>query len=444
MNWKKHAYLGYATLRRYRFPALLKQYIREYHARSGSEQTKLGLSRLLRHCREMVPYYADILRGLSTGEIDRDPQGCLLLLPVLSKELIRTNFSRLQSKDNDRRNCDQNTSGGSTGEPVRLIQDAAYRDTSCALQWLCHHQLGSDLGEANVRLWGSERDLEKGTQSPKARFFNWLTNTTWINAFQMSPQRMREAIQLLNRKRPRLIVAYAQAVYELARFAEREQIRVEPQRAVMTSAGTLYGFMREKIRTVFQCPVYNLYGSREVSDIAWELPGREGLWVAPWANFIEIVDDQGRPVPAGTEGNILVTSLTNYAMPMVRYRIGDRGALMPGLESGQAQVLKNISGRDVDVFRTSNQTLVDGEYFTHLLYFRPWVRQFQVIQKKPDHLVFKVISGHGKPCQHELEEITARSRLAMGGDCHIDFEFVTELPAAASGKFRYTISEVRG
>lgn len=443
LTWKKYAYLSYATLRGYRFPALLKQYLRECDNGLSGKTTTLALSRLLRHCRDMVPYYADLLAGVSSAEIDTNPRGCLRNLPILTKELIRANFDRLQSKDNAQRRCEINTSGGSTGEPVRLIQDDEYRDASTAIQWLSHHQLGCPPGAPHVRLWGSERDLESGTKSGKSRFFNWLTNTTWMNAFAMSPERMREFLDILNRKRPRLVVAYAQSIYELARFAEREQIQVNPQRAVLTSAGTLYPFMREKIAQVFRCEVYNLYGSREVSDIAWELPGRKGLWVPPWANFVEIVDENGLAVPAGTEGNIVITCLTNLAMPLVRYRIGDRGALLAESEAPECiQMLSHVSGRTVDTFRRSDQTLVDGEYFTHLLYFRPWVWKFQVVQKSYTEILFRVVSTNGKPSKDELHEIASRSRLAMGDNCNVDFEFCDDLPPLRSGKFRYTISEV--
>jgi len=443
MNWKKQAYLRYAALRGYRFPALLKQYVREYDEGVNGETTTLALSRLLRHCRQMVPYYADLLRAISSDEIDQNPRECLQKLPLLTKTLIRTNFERLQSKDNPQRHCETNTSGGSTGEPVRLIQDNEYRDASTAIQWLSHHQLGCPLGAPHVRLWGSERDLESGTKSRKARFFNWLTNTTWMNAFAMSPGRMREFIHILNRTRPRLVVAYAQSIYELARFAEREELPVTPQRAVLTSAGTLYPFMREKIAQVFRCEVYNLYGSREVSDIAWELPGQKGLWAPPWANFIEIVDENGVAVPTGTEGNIVLTCLTNFAMPLIRYWIGDRGALLPESEATEGvQMLSHVSGRTVDTFRRSDQTLVDGEYFTHLLYFRPWVWKFQVVQKSYTEILFRVVSTNGKPSKDELQEIASRSRLAMGNNCNIEFEFCEDLPPLRSGKFRYTISEL--
>ncbi|PWU19382.1 MAG: hypothetical protein C5B50_06690 [Verrucomicrobia bacterium] len=443
MNWRKPTYLAYAALRGYRFPSLLRRYTREYEAGAGEQVTTVALLKLLRHCRKRVPYYANLLSKIPDQRLAQEPRASLQNLPLLTKEIIRSNFNSLRSDDNAKRNCQVNTSGGSTGEPVQLIQDDEYRDASAAVRLLSQRQLGCEVGQPLVRLWGSERDLEAGTKSKKARFFNWLTNSMSLNAFHMTPSDMRTFIEVFNRVRPRLIVAYAQAIYELAQFVEQNQIAVEPQRAVLSSAGTLYGFMRQKISKVFGCEVYNLYGSREVSDIAWELPSLNGLWVPPWANFVEIVDDDGNSVPAGSEGNIVVTCLTNYAMPLLRYWIGDRGTLLPvNAACKGSQVLGHVSGRTVDVFRRSDRTLVDGEYFTHLLYFRPWVRKFQVVQKDHAHVLFKVVSANGKPPQAELEEIAARSRLTMGGGCRVDFEFVDELPAPPGGKFRYTISEV--
>jgi phenylacetate-CoA ligase len=429
MNWRKSAYLSYASLRGYRFPSILSGYLREYEQGVNRETVTCALRQLLQHCRIAVPYYAELLEEAGARRIERaDPRACLQRLPILTKKIIRGNFSRLQSKN-----------------LPRLVQDAEYDDRSAAIGLFYNSLLGCEVGEPVVRLWGSERDLEGGTKSRKARFFNWLTNRTWLNAFLMSAERMEEFIQTLNRLRPRLIVAYAQAAYELARFAEQERISVVPQRAVLTSAGTLYPFMREKIATVFGCEVYNLYGSREVSDIACELPGLNGLWVAPWGNFVEIVDEAGRPVPPGTEGNIVVTCLTNYAMPLLRYEIGDRGALLPDdtlAEHPGTQVLKQVSGRSVDVFRTRDQTLIDGEYFTHLLYFRPWVRKFQVVQKAYEHVLFKCVQENGGPTPSELEDIAAKARLVMGADCRVDFEFPGDLSPHPSGKYRYTISEV--
>ncbi len=435
--------MSYAALRGYRFPSFLRRYRRDHERGAGAEITDKALVRLLAHCRAAVPYYAGLLEA--AGEMgDADPREYLRRLPVLTKETIRSRHKDLESRDLARRRWSYNTSGGSTGEPVRLAQDREYEDRSKGVSLLFFSLIGCDVGQPMVRLWGSERDIEGGTDSGRARFFNWLTSTTWLNAFRMSPRRMREYVEVLNRTRPRMILSYAQAACELARFIEQEGVELEPQHAVVTSAGTLYPFMREQIARVFRCPVYNLYGSREVSDVACELPGIEGLWVAPWGNYVEILDEQGRPVEPGNEGNIVVTCLTNYAMPLVRYWIGDRGTLLPASAGGRfgPQALKHVSGRNVDVFRTRDQTLIDGEYFTHLLYFRPWVRKFQVVQKSPDQVLFRLVRANGEPPPGELDEIATKARLAMGQHCRVDFEFVSELRPHPSGKFRYTISEV--
>jgi phenylacetate-CoA ligase len=446
MNWRKPTYLSYATVRGYRFPSLLRRYRREHVRGAGRETAARALAELLRHCRKSVPYYARWLRQeRDAHSVETDPFACLSRLPVLTKDIIRSNFAELQSTDLPRRRWSYNTSGGSTGEPVRLIQDREYEERCKAISLLADSLLGCDVGQPLARLWGSNRDIAAGTQSAKARFFNWLTNTTWMDAFQMSPERIVEFVGALNRQQPRFIVAYAQAAYEVARFVEREQLQVKPQRAVATSAGTLYPFMREQIARIFRCPVYNIYGSREVSLIGCEVPGVNGLWVPPWSNFVEILDDDGRPVSPGKEGNIVVTCLTNFAMPLIRYWIGDRGALAretaaPG--HSPSQVLQQVSGRNVDVFRTRNRELVDGEYFTHLLYHRPWVGKFQVVQKAPEHVVFKFVKLNDGPTQIELEEIAAESRRVMGKACRVEFEFHGELPPHPSGKYRYTISEV--
>jgi phenylacetate-CoA ligase len=208
----------------------------------------------------------------------------------------------------------------------------------------------------------------------------------------------------------------------------------------------LYPFMREKIEQVFHCRVYNRYGSREVGDIACEREGVQGFWVAPWGNYVEIVDEQGRRVPDGEEGDILVTSLSNMAMPLIRYKIGDRGVLKPRADrqpgEPYGQVLASLLGRNVDVFRTSTGTMVYSGYFMTLLYVRRWVKKFQVIQKGLDRILFKIVSCDSRPPQAELDQITRETRILFGENCQVDFEFPEDIPVTGSGKYRYTICEL--
>lgn len=266
-----------------------------------------------------------------------------------------------------------------------------------------------------------------------------------LNAFHLTPDMMYEFLQLLNTKPPGLIIAYAHSMYELARFAEREQISMRPQSAIITSAGMLYPFMREAIEYVFHCQVFNRYSSREVGDIAGDCAYHRGLHVFPWGCYVEIVDEAGHRLPPGTEGTIVVTSLNNFVMPLLRYQLSDRGSLSAEATcrcGRRGQILEKVSGRTADVIRTQDGTLIDGEYFTHILYFRTWVEKFQVLQKSYSSILFKIkVCGQGYD-RAEVDDIVYKTRAVMGKDCQVDFDFVEDIPNSGSGKYRFTLSEV--
>ena len=442
MNSRKALIFASARLFGYRFPALYADHLRALSQDDLAHSAASALSGILLHCKRSVPYYTELMTGLTEHEIIATPKACLRTLPILTKDIIRAQFDRLKSSDLGTRTWYYNTSGGSTGIPIKLIQDKEYRSKVRAITMLFSHLAGREEGEPVLYLWGSEQDILTSVGFG-TRLSALILNRANVNAFRMSPQRMRECLERLGAKPPKLIIAYAQSLYELACFARREGIKIARQNAAITSAGTLYEFMRQEIAGLLQCPVYNRYGSREVGDIACERPGMQGLWIAPWGNYVEAVGPSGVPQPAGIDGDLLVTCLTNYAMPLLRYQIGDRGVLAGGNGLG-GQVLTRVLGRSVDSFRLRDGTIVDGEYFTHLLYFREWIRKFQIVQRDYDAVIVKVELTEGmKPPGDDLDEIAANTRAAMGQACRVNFEFLSEILPSPSGKFRFTISEVR-
>ncbi len=403
-----------------------------------------ALMQMLTHCQHHVPYYAQVMDRAGDA-FEEDPESYLLRLPILTKDILRSRFDDLKSDDLARRKWHVNTSSGSTGEPITVIQDSDYRARAGAIKFLYSELVGRQLGEVEVMLWGSHRDRSRVTGTLGARSLLLLSRTTFLDSSVMTPERMRYYIAQLNTKRPKLITAYSDAIYELAMFAERESLPVRPQAAIMTSAGMLHPFMREKIEAVFQCKVYNRYGSREAGDIACERPGARGLWVAPWGNFVEIVNSDGERVPDGCEGDVLVTSLSNYAMPLIRYKIGDRGRLAPCHEPAagpNSQIIQEVLGRENEMFAGKSGQLIHASYFAFMLYFRDWIWKYQVIQKSRSRIVFRLASATANPPQSELDDLVAQTRQAMGDDCTVEFEFVTDIPASRSGKFRYIISEI--
>jgi phenylacetate-CoA ligase len=136
-------------------------------------------------------------------------------------------------------------------------------------------------------------------------------------------------------------------------------------------------------------------------------------------------------------------------MPLIRYRIGDMGVWSEEACSCGRNwpLLKEIKGRVTDIFLTTNGDLIDGEFFTHLLYFQDWVQKFQVIQENYNYIKFIIVpqkkdSNSYLKQSNDLAEIKNKVKQVMGEDCKIEFEFVNDIEKSTSGKYRYTISKV--
>lgn len=408
---------------------------------SFAESRARALRAMLRHCRAQVHWYRELLPA---GPIDEgNAEAVLRTLPLLDKDTIRAHGLALVAGDAASRRTFRNTSGGSTGEPVELVQDQQFADRSRASTLWAWRRMGYEVGDRQYRLWGDEREILGSEAGAKRAFRAWLYNTEVLNAFSLTRAQMAAHAARMRARPARLVAAYAQAAWELARFVDEGGRALPSQHAVTTSAGTLYPFMREVIARAFAAPVYNYYGSREVGFIASELPGIEGMWIPPWAQVVEVLDDTGAPVPAGAEGEIVVSLLLNEAMPLLRYRIGDRGVMLPDDGSG-AQRLAHVTGRVVDVFRRAEGGVVDGEYFTHLLYHKPWVERFQFVQVALDRIELRVVprAGVERPSADDRAALQEAVRAAMGPGCHLELEFVPEIPPLPSGKYRYTVRAI--
>ncbi|HWO84683.1 MAG TPA: hypothetical protein VNM38_12970 [Solirubrobacterales bacterium] len=415
-----------------------REFSRQDRERAYPEPGAL-LAETLEHAVATVPHY----RGTTTpGQIREDPFTALSRFPVLDRDTVRASGAALLSDEGDRRSWVENTSGGSTGEPVKLLQDPDHLARTVAAREVYSTWAGGGLAEPELYIWGSEKDLEGGT-SLRGRFGTWLLRRTLLNAFLLTDETIEAILGQLREGPPQLVIAYAQAGYEVARFASRKGIEVPPQRGAIATAGTLHDFMREQLEETFGCRVLNRYGSRETGDMAGECEFRIGLHILPWNCHVEVLGPEGEPVAPGEEGEIAVTGFTNRAMPLVRYLIGDRGRLPAGeveCPCGRhTQMLAEVTGRNVDMFLGPEGQMVDGEYFTHLMYFRPWLRQFQVVQRAPDEVVYRT-SGEPVPAA-DREEIEAKTKAVLGPGCAVVFERVGTIEPSPSGKLRYTIRE---
>jgi len=440
---KKHIWIALKKLKGTYYEE--QHYYNELYAYLKNETTLLNfelsqLLKLLLYAQQNVPFYSKRLKNTAKNHDSDFHEFSKILL--LTKDDIRKNVETLTSRDVNTRKWFYNSSGGSTGEPVKFVQDEQFDKWSVASKRVYYENIvGIDeFAVRKVMLWGSERDIFKGTIGLKAKMINWIKNTNFLNSFRMSEEDMGRYVKIINSFKPDLIRAYAGSLYEICKFVEKKGMAVHKPKVIVSSAEKLRREMRERIENVFGTKIFDFYGSREVNGIAGEC--KAGLLhVFMFNNYVEVLNKHNRSVREGEMGKIIVTTLHNYSMPLIRFEIGDTAILGPKrCKCGNPlPTLKDVTGRITDHFIRDDKTIIHGEYFTHLFYLKDWVKAFRIIQE--DYKRIRVlVTLQDDIDSKERREIESKIKLVMGKDCNVIWEFIEEIPPTQSGKHIYTKS----
>ena len=431
-RWHPHARRYLAEIQKYEFASL--NAIREIQWSR--------LQSIIHHAAQNVPYYRNLFRdhGIRPDEI-RSPRD-FARIPVLTKATLQHRLLDLIAVDRDKKQGQANASGGSTGKPVQFFQDAEYWDRAYANQWFVEGWWDIRPGDRTAMVWGADRDIAE--QGWRERLQNEIVQVRICNAFSLTEPQVEEFARMLVSWNPRYMTAYASAIEMFARFLiERKEFRIRPH-AIKTTADVLSKERRQVIERAFACPVYNFYGSREINNLAAECPAHEGLHVNSLARYIEVVDDVGDPLPPGAPGRLLLTDLTNYFQPFLRYEIEDIGSwkAKPCSCGRPFPLLESVWGRASDFIVTPDGRSIHSVFFTHLFYDMPEVTLFQVNQKSLEDIrVLLVLRSEIREYPSEL--LKRRLDQAFGPKVNYQVAIVPSIERPPSGKHRFTVSSVR-
>jgi phenylacetate-CoA ligase len=366
-------------------------------------------------------------------------------IPILTKDIIKNNFALL--KNPNIKNYRINTSGGSTGEPAQFIQDDIYNKfVGYGIKYFYNELLDIDINPLKkVMLWGSEKDLLNWNGDWKRFIKNKIHRINYLNAFLLTNEKLNSFINKMNYIQPEYIRGYATTLYELARFIEKQDkiLKFKPL-IIISSAETLQDFMRNKIEDVFQCKVYDFYGSREAGAIAGQCKyGKYHFFnFNQYPEFLPYKDSKDT-------FKLLITTLHNYSMPLIRYEIGD--LVIKNKENitckcgSDLPFVDKIKGRITDNFISTKGEIIHGEYFTHLFYGIKEIKRFQVIQKDYDliHILIELDDDVKSLFKKEYFEtdITKKIKLVMGNNTEIVYCY-KKINSTINGKFLYTKSDV--
>jgi len=413
---------------------------------------KRRLEELLFHAWDQTDYYRDVLERCGAVRKGRVHLERFEDIPFLTKKIIREQGARLRAKSLPHgRRTFANRSSGTSGEPVHFWQDNVYWDVTIATRTYHFSMAGKNIGEREMKIWGSERDLYQGTIGLKAKLQNRIYNRRFEQCFHLPERNMRQIIAHINDWKPKMLWCYRDGIYALAKYINQHGIMVHQPASVVLGGATVYPFMAETIARAFRAPVISAYGSREIGAAACECGTGEGHHLAAQSHVVEAIDPDERPVME-KEGELAITPLMNWAMPLIRYRIGDRGRLTSRRCScgREFPLLDALSGRILEAMTNSKGDHVDGGFVVYVLAFmaeRGYLRKFQVIQEEDGSITINVVPETATSLidhSSDVQFLTDKIQVVMGQDCPVRFQEVDDIPTNASGKYPYVVNRRSG
>ena len=394
---------------------------------------------LLKHAHATVPWYRERWAGAF------DPARPLAMeifssLPLLTRRELQENFEALRSSNVPAAHgaVGESRSSGSTGVPVRVLKTQL-----AALLWNAFTLRDHLWHRRDVR--GKLAAIRHGIK--EGEFDNWGPATSGLIATGPSVvMGIRSGIEAqlrwLDQQQPEYLMTYPSILRELAQRSVERGVRLTRLREVRTFGELLAPDIRELCRTAWNVPVTDVYSADEVGYIALQCPGHQHYHVQSEGVLVEVLDESGKPCRPGQVGRVVVTSLHNFALPLIRYELGDYAEVGEPCSCGRGlPALKRIMGRVRNMLVTAT-----GERYWPPLGSRRFfeiapIIQHQLVQKKPDLIETRLVTA--SPLSSGQEERLRKLILSgLPAGMRLTFTYCENIPRSGGGKFEDFISEV--
>ncbi|MCX8036347.1 MAG: hypothetical protein N3D11_04680 [Candidatus Sumerlaeia bacterium] len=400
------------------------------------------LRALLEHAGRHVPYYRELFRkeGFSPGDV-RSPRD-LAALPPLERATVRDHPEMLLADTADRRTLFTTRTSGSTGMPVAVQHDRQATSVGTARYWRAYLAWGHQPGDRIVRLlrppeeWNWKTAVRDRLIMRLTNDFRWYVETETV-------KHLESLVRLLQNWQPSTFRGYLEKLTLVANYLEHTGRRLRIPR-IVSGASPLTDEDRTRFRNLLGDEVFDYYSSEETLGMAFECPAHEGLHLANESFVIEPMagDRLARP---GELGEVFVTALTNYAMPLIRYRLGDTLTPLDRLCScGRTLPLVRMThGRILDILSTPDGRLVSPSAIIRTIRALepPAVAQLQVIQETLHRLRIRIVK---KPAYTEETEarLDTAIRELMGREVAVEFDYPESIEVNPRTKTRVIESKV--
>ena len=385
-----------------------------------------------------APYYQDALAGAGIVDPRLATPGMLPRLPRLDRERIaRRGIGAFLTVPEE--GLIAVTTSGSTGTPGRFFR-SRLEEAEYSARWMrVYSAYDCSALDAQVNVATAAKPDRAGALTALRRL--GIVPRVERLAAGAPPAEVLARVQAIQ---PPILTGYAGAIESLAEHVLATGARVHPPRAVFCTAMEVTDHCLEITARAFQAPAVDVYVTNEFGVIAWSCPIRHDVLHLNDDSFIvEVLDAEGQPVPDGAVGELVITSLDLTCMPLIRYRMGDMAARLPGrCECGRGLgMMSRVQGRTAHTIPRPDGGRIITPLVTNLFgraKAYEWVRKFQV-RELPGHRLRVLLDERRPPTSEQHDTLLGTLRSGLGPGFDIELETVERIPPAPSGKLQFIV-----
>ena len=401
---------------------------------------------LLRHAQETVPFYRERLADAGVRAERKFDEHRFAELPRLTRAEVHASGDALHSRALPPSHAPvaQGQTSGSTGTPVTFLSTRVTQLFWQAFNLRDHLWHGRDLGLklATIRPDRGNRD-EHGRTAP-----HWTPLLAELfgegpSGLLHSSNPISRQIDWLVEQNPDYVLTLATNLLELAREMSRRGLRLPRLREARSFGEALGPTARAECAALLGVKVVDMYTSQEAGYLALQCPESGHYHAQSEGVIVEVLDDRGHPCREGGIGRVVVTPLHNYAMPLIRYEIGDYAEAGGSCACGRGlPVIRRVLGRERNL-----AIAPDGGKFYPSFAAEVWagiggIRQIQLVQKTPRTIAIRYAAAR-ELSGEEAGRLSEALRAALGHPFEFSLVRMDSVPRAASGKYEDFICEVR-
>ena len=402
------------------------------------ENQRRQVRQVAEHAVRNVPYYRERLTEAYSGLPEAFTRRDFASLPLLTRNAVQDNFAALRSENTPESHgrVSEGLTSGSVGDPLRFLATDLTNFFWHAYTLRDHLWHRRDFSQTMLVV----REGERQRREPNwfGSFGQSILDTGPLVAVPLSAS-LDEVIRQVGEHKPAYLLGHASQLIELAEETRRRAVRFTGLAQVRTFAEMLPREARAFLGETWGAQVVDMYTTRESGYLALQCPEQEHLHVQEGV-ILEVLRDDGSPCEAGETGLVVVTTLHNFAMPLIRYVVGDYAELGHPCACGRGlPVLKQVNGR------VRNMMLLPSgkKEWPILGFYRDTlpVRQRQVIQKSLEEVELRLVVERPLTGPEE-EEARATLRAKLGHPFRVTISYHTEIPRSRGGKFEEFRCEV--